>query len=83
MSAHVGWGATAIGGGDRRLNLLEIPVQARGRGEFRRVVQRIELHQDGVEIVEDLDGEKDQLVETRIEPADANSRPRFDQDDVA
>ena len=58
-------------------------MQARGRGELRRVVQRIQLHQDGVEIVEDLAGEKDQLVETRIELADANSRPRFDEDDVA
>lgn len=58
-------------------------MQARGRGERRRVLQRIKRHQDGVEIVEDLAGECDQLVEARIERADAYSRPRFDQNDVA
>jgi len=55
------------------LNLLEISMQAGGHGELRRVVQRIQLHQDGVEIVEDLAGKKDQLLESRIEFADANS----------
>jgi hypothetical protein len=66
-----------------RLDLLEVSVQARGRGEIRRVAQGIQRHQDGVEIVEDLAGKCDQLVETRIERADAYSRPRFDQNDVA
>jgi hypothetical protein len=57
-------------------------MQARGRGELRRVVQRIQLYQDGIEIVEDFAGKKDQFIETRIELADANSRPRFDKENI-
>jgi uncharacterized membrane protein len=58
-------------------------MQARGRGELQRVVHRIQLHQDGVEIVEYLAGKKDQFIETRIELAEANARPRFDEEDIA
>jgi hypothetical protein len=58
-------------------------MQAGGCGELRRVVHRIQLHQDGVEIVENLAGKKDQFIETRIELAEAKARPRFDEDDCA
>jgi len=54
-------------------------MQARGRSELRRVVHRIQLYQDNVEIVENLAGKKDQFIETRIELAEANARPRFDE----
>jgi hypothetical protein len=58
-------------------------MQARGRSELRRVVHRIQLHQDGVEIVENLADKKDQFIETRIELAEAKARPRFDEEDIA
>ena len=58
-------------------------MQPRGRGELRRVVQRIQLHQEGVEIVENLADKKDQFFETRIELAEANARTRLDEQDIA
>jgi len=41
------------------------------------------LHQDGVDIVENLAGKKDQFIEMRIEVAEANARPRFGEEDIA
>ena len=58
-------------------------MQARGRSELRRVVHRIQLYQDNVEIVENFAGKKDQFIETRIELAEAKARPRFDEEDIA